>query len=221
MRTFVILLILSNLGYLGWTLYLPNEKEPVMVRAPARQTGDRLQLLEEIPEDQRRPIAGEAVPVNCLSLGVFNNTEGSDFLVSALLERGLQARVELQQSGQVSSFRVYMPPFNSGAAARQTLEKLQDEGFDSFIITTGEYSGGISLGLFTDEQRALVLQENLAASGYATSIENISTATNEIWVTIEGLSQALLEGSDLLDLLSEGLDLEVIEKPCEMLVSRP
>ena len=221
MRTFVILLILSNLGYLGWTLYLPNEKEPVMVRAPARQTGDRLQLLEEIPEDQRRPIAGEAVPVNCLSLGVFNNTEESDFLVSALLERGLQARVELQQSGQVSSFRVYMPPFNSGAAARQTLEKLQDEGFDSFIITTGEYSGGISLGLFTDEQRALVLQENLAASGYATSIENISTATNEIWVTIEGLSQALLEGADLLDLLSEGLDLEVIEKPCEMLVSRP
>jgi len=192
-----------------------------MVRAPARQTGDRLQLLEEIREDQRRPIAGEAVPVNCLSLGVFNNTEESDFLVSALLERGLQARVELQQSGQVSSFRVYMPPFNSGAAARQTLEKLQDEGFDSFIITTGEYSGGISLGLFTDEQRALVLQENLAASGYATSIENISTATNEIWVTIEGLSQALLEGSDLLDLLSEGLDLEVIEKPCEMLVSRP
>ena len=133
----------------------------------------------------------------------------------------MQARVELLQAGETSSFRVYMPPFNANTAARQTLEALQADGLDSFLITTGDLAGGISLGLFSQEASALGLQESLAAQGYATSIREVVTSSNEIWVTIEGISQDLLQGSELLDLLSEGLELEVIEKPCETIASRP
>jgi len=114
-----------------------------------------------------------------------------------------------------------MPPFNANTAARQTLEALQADGLDSFLITTGDLAGGISLGLFSQEASALGLQESLAAQGYATSIREVVTSSNEIWVTIEGISQDLLQGSELLDLLSEGLELEVIEKPCETIASRP
>ena len=114
-----------------------------------------------------------------------------------------------------------MPPFNSDIAARQTLEDLQGSTIDSFIITTGELAGGISLGVFSLENLALGHQESLAGQGFATSIQEIVISDNEIWVTIQGLSQALLEGSELLDLLSEGLELEVIEKPCETFASRP
>jgi len=217
MRTFAILLILANLAYLSWNIYAPRESEAVMVRTPGRQASRSLELLSEV-EKLDIPVLME--PLTCISLGVFNNTAESDFLVSALLERGLQASAELLPSAETANFRVYMPPFNSETAARQTLQTLQENEIESFIISSGDLSGGISLGLFSQQALALALQERLAGQGFATSIQDIVTANNEIWVTIKGLSQVLLEGSELLDLLSEGLELEVIEKPCETFASR-
>ncbi len=217
MRTFVILLLLANLAYLGWNLAVRQDSPPAPLLGPATQAGSTLQLVSEVP----LPEIPTTAPQSCISLGVFNNTGESDFLVSALLERGMQARAELVETEQSRGFRVFMPPFNSPAAARQTLDTLQAEGIESFIITTGNLSGGISLGVFSQQSLAIALQERLAGAGYATSIEEVVTAGNEIWVTIEGLSQALLEGSELLDLLTEGLDLEVVEKPCEIIASGP
>jgi len=218
MRTFIVLLILANLAYLGWNQTHSSQARQVLVRSPSEVADQTLQLLSEVPVPAEIPIETLG---SCISLGVFNTTEESDFLVSALLERGMEARVELLPTEGNARYRVYMPPFNSDTAARQTLADLQSSGFDSFIITTGDLNGGISLGLFAEEDRALGLQEDLASRGFPTSIQEISTADNEIWVTIQGLSQELLEGSELLDLLSQGLDLEVIEKPCETFASRP
>jgi hypothetical protein len=218
MRTFITLLILTNLAYFGWNLSRPQESRQTMVREPSVQASRTLQLLSET---QVENTSAAVEPAICISLGVFNNTEESDFLVSALLERGLEASPELLPSAENMNYRVYMPPFNSDIAERQTLEELRSSNIDSFIITTGEQAGGISLGVFSLENLALGHQENLAGQGFATSIQEIATSSNEIWVTIQGLSQALLEGSDLLDLLSEGLELEVIEKPCETFASRP
>ena len=218
MRTFITLLILTNLAYFGWNLSRPQEPRQTMVREPSVQASRTLQLLSEIQVDNP---SAPVEPAICISLGVFNNTQESDFLVSTLLERGLEASPELLPSAENMNYRVYMPPFNSDIAVRQTLEELQSSNIDSFIITTGEQAGGISLGVFSQENLALGHQENLAGQGFATSIQEIATSSNEIWVTIQGLSQALLEGSDLLDLLSEGLELEVIEKPCETFASRP
>ena len=215
MRTFVILLLLANLAYLGWNLAVREDSPRAASLRPATQARSTLQLVREVLLPEIPAVA----PQSCISLGVFNNTGESDFLVSALLERGMQARAELVETEQSRGFRVFMPPFNSPAAARQTLDTLQAEGIESFIITTGNLSGGISLGVFSQQSLAIALQESLAGSGYATSIEEVITAGNEIWVTIEGLSQALLEGSELLDLLTEGLDLAVVEKPCEIIAS--
>ena len=222
MRTFAVLLLLANLSYMAWNFYYPAEQSNVMVRAPSRQASRSLQLLSEVS-----PVTGSGQPglseqnelSSCISLGVFNNTDESDFLVTALLERGLQARAELLPTEETVNYRVYMPPFNSDTAARQTLNELQQSNIESFIITTGEFSGGISLGLFSQQELALGLQESLAGQGFATSIEDIVATSNEIWVTIEGLSQGLLQGSELLDLLSGGLELDVIEKPCETIAS--
>ncbi len=217
MRTFVILLVMANLVYLGWNLAMREDSPRVTPLRPVTKAESSLQLLTEVALPQNPQVATQS----CISVGVFNNTDESDFLVSALIERGIQARAELVEVEQSRSFRVFMPPFNSPAAARQTLGTLQADGIDSFIITTGNLSGGISLGVFSQQSLAFALQERLAGEGYATSIQEVVKTGNEIWVTIEGLSQALLKGSELLDLLIEGLALEVVEKPCEIIASGP
>lgn len=220
MRIFAFLLLLTNLVYFGWHWFIPDAGTDPVVTAPSLPAGQGLQLLDEV-EPMAPPEQAELAPQTCLSLGVFNSTDESDFLVSALRSRDMEASAELLDSGVAVNYRVYMPPFNSETAARQALEQLQTREVDSFIISNGELSGGISLGLFTQEELALALQEKLAADGFATSIQEIQTPKNEIWVTIRGLSQALFESSELVDLLTQGLDLDVIEKPCETIASRP
>jgi len=219
MRTFAVLLLLANLSYMGWNFYRPAEQDSVLVRTPSRPASRSLQLLSEVPRVMIPEQPEQSEPPSCISLGIFNSTAESDFLVTTLLERGLDARAELLATQESVNYRVYMPPFNSDTAARQTLKELQQNNIESFIITTGELSGGISLGLFSQENLAVGLQESLAGQGFATSIEDIVATSNEIWVTIEGLSQGLLQGSELLDLLSGGLELDVIEKPCETIAS--
>ena len=220
MRTFVILLVLANLVYLGWHWYTPAPGSG-QVRPPTQAAGRTLQLLGEVAGDPGAQAVAPAAAANrtCLALGVFNNTDESNFLISALQTRGLQAKTELIPSGVARTWRVYMPPFGSEPAADQALADLRSRNIDSFRITTGELAGGISLGLFTQENLAIGLQEDLAGQGFKTSIQAIETPRNELWVTIEGISQALLEGPDLLASLSQGLDLDVIEKPCETIAS--
>jgi cell division septation protein DedD len=220
MRIFAILLLLTNLAYFGWHWYSGQDAQSLPEEAPVRHNGQTLQLLSEL-EAEPVQVLEAPEPATCLSLGVFNSTDESDFLVSALRSRGMEAGAELLDSGITVNYRVYMPPFNSETAARQALEQLQSGGVDSFIISNGDLAGGISLGLFTQEELALALQEKLAGEGFAMSIQEIQTPKNEIWVTIRGLSQALFESSELVDLLTEGLDLAVIEKPCETIASRP
>ncbi len=134
----------------------------------------------------------ETVPLACLAVGSFQNVAESNELALTLRQQGFETEVELSEETQ-SEYRVYMPPFNSDAAARQTLANLLESGIDSFIITDGDLARGISLGVFTREASAYRLQEELAAQGYATGIQEIIRSNTEFWVLIRAASATELQ----------------------------
>ena len=140
--------------------------------------------------------AGEGIVAgavnSCLAFGVFDNIASSNALVTQLRQQGFQARVELQEQTD-SEYRVYMPPFTSDTAARQTLANLLENGVDSFLITDGDLARGISLGVFSQQNSAYRLQEELAAEGYATNIQEIVRSNTEFWVVVQSLTAASLE----------------------------
>ena len=140
--------------------------------------------------------AGEGIVAgavnSCLAFGVFDNIASSNALVTQLRQQGFQARVELQEQTD-SEYRVYMPPFTSDTAARQTLANLLEHGVDSFLITDGDLARGISLGVFSQQNSAYRLQEELAAEGYATNIQEIVRSNTEFWVVVQSLTAASLE----------------------------
>lgn len=197
-------------------------EQQVLVRSAIEQAPQSLVLLSELEELalRRRPESApilsspavteaevSAVPddtalisqneVNgtslaCLAVGTFQTVNESNELALALRQQGFMTNVELSEETQ-SEYRVYMPPFNSDAAARQTLANLLEGGIDSFIITDGDLARGISLGVFTQEASAYRLQEELAAQGYATGIQEIVRSNTEFWVLIRSASAVELE----------------------------
>ena len=217
MRNFAIGLVLLNLLFLSWNLgFLPGSgnADAVIIREPIQQAPQSLMLLSELSDLQlaentvsetiSETIAEEisVLPFNdfenaessvaCLAIGDFQNVTESNALVSELRLQGLQARIELLEQIE-SEYRVYMPPFTSDAAARQTLANLMGNGIDSFLISDGDLAQGISLGVFSAQPSAFGLQEELASGGYATNIQEIVRSNTEFWIVINSSTSSELE----------------------------
>lgn len=243
MRNFAICLLLLNLLYLAWNMgWIPGagSEEAVIVRNPMQPAPQSLVLLSELenmPPSAAVTTAGESQPAPanvtedvddntapglqepagaaaCLALGVFNTLNEANVFMAELSQQGYQTRLQLQEQTE-SEYRVYMPPFNSDAAARQTLASLLENGIDSFIISEGDLAQAISLGVFSQQESAYRLQEQLAAQGYATSILELVRSNTEFWVVVESSSSAELE--DLWQSLLAGRStLQQSENLCEI-----
>ena len=147
---------------------------------------------QETPEIPAIALEDEVSDTACLAVGDFENITVTNALLSELRQQGLQARIELIEQTD-SEYRVYMPPFTSDAAARQTLANLLENGIDSFLITDGDLAQGISLGVFTVQNSAFRLQEELASEGYATNIQETVLSNTEFWIVINSAAGSELE----------------------------
>ncbi len=236
------LLYLSwNMGVLPGS----DNSDEVIIREPNQQAPQSLVLLSEMEGEQleesavvgittevtteipSEPTIGDIFPqpslevgsdaesLTCLAIGDFENISVSNALVTELRQQGLQARVELQEQIE-SEYRVYMPPFTSDAAARQTLANLLGNGIDSFLITTGDLAQGISLGVFSQQSSAFSMQEELASEGYATNIQETVLSNTEFWIVINSATSTELEAL-WLTLLNSQPSLKQSENLCQII----
>lgn len=160
--------------------------------------------------------SGDAVSESaCLAIGDFGNITDSNARLAEIRQQGLQARVETVEQID-SEYRVYMPPFSSDAAARQTLANLLENGIDSFLITDGDLARGISLGVFSQQRSAFNLQGELASEGYATNIQEIVRSNTEFWIVINSATSSELEAL-WQTLLNTWPDLKQSENLCQII----
>jgi hypothetical protein len=238
MKSFAIGLFILNLLYLAWNieLFLGSESEQqVVVRNASQQAPQSLVLLNELEElpplrsqafieggseaayqdtEDTQQIRPDEVALACMALGGFADEDSSNDLLQTLARQGFQTNMEIREEID-SKYRVYMPPFNSDAIARQTLASLLESGIDSFIINDGELALGISLGVFTQQSSAYRLQEELAAQGYASGIQEIISSNTEYWILVRSASAADLQAL-WHNLSVSGNDLIRSENLCEI-----
>lgn len=243
MKNFAICLLLLNLLFLSWNMgVLPgsDNTDEIIVREPSQQAPQALVLLSEMGSEQLVEIASEGTSdvisdsaiaeilpqsalgadsdsesLACLAIGDFEDISVSNALVAELRQQGLQARVELQEQTE-SEYRVYMPPFTSDTAARQTLANLLANGIDSFLISAGDLAQGISLGVFSQQVSAFSLQEELASEGYATNIQETILSNTEFWIVIRSASRSELDAL-WLALLNSRASLKQSENLCQII----
>jgi hypothetical protein len=162
---------------------------------------------------------GAAVLPWCATAGVFPDLGAANGYRSDLARLGVTAVIETRQEPASSTWWVYMPAFNSEAAASAMLGELQAGGVDSYYMRTGEgdMAGGISLGVYSRRDSALIAQQQLADRGYPTSIREVERLGERHYVVLRMSDAAQREGLEWAGFIAANPGLEVTENACEMI----
>ena len=156
----------------------------------------RLQLLneKELASKSMPKVAalksskGEQV---CIAIGPLASGASAQNIISRLTAVDVQSSVSSVDIDGVPDYWVFMPPLPDHRTALSKIKELQSQKIDSFIITQGELENGISLGLFSEEYRAVKVQKDIVAKGYAVDVREVPRPHREYWVVVNAESKPL------------------------------
>lgn len=215
MRWLFLLLVMLNLMLGLYHLNKPPTIASITPGAsePARELDIKL-LSEARALVPRPPVAVQDAENACLYLGGFDEETIALDVQQRLLSLDLDARVESVDEAAGVDYWVYMPPLVSRQASLRQLRELQSRNIDSYIITVGDLSNGISLGIFSRRDSAESVVKRLQLVGYLVSIRELPRTHRRYWVAVEGASQRLLTEALLAELIVDFPGLGHRQMPC-------
>lgn len=173
-RAATLLLLVANLLLFAWTwTRAPDAASPRA--APALQASP-LVLLAELPaplpaavvaippdDSAHIPTAADAEASACQGIGPFSDREAVIAARDRLLDAGIAALPSAVDASQRLGFWVHTRPAATREAAVATIDRLRRAGIrDFYLVTDGEVSNAVSLGVFgrpeTAEQHAVRLR---------------------------------------------------------------
>ncbi|TVQ46387.1 MAG: SPOR domain-containing protein [Gammaproteobacteria bacterium] len=169
MRRLLLVLLLANLAMLAWRYWVlvPEPGEP-----PPSGQDSVLALVDEPRLDARPmdevpvadvPVADvPVVAVRCVSIGPFASPEVSARFAEELRGEGLSP-IQQAEEGQLWAGYWLVASFDSRDGARAAAERLREGGVPDAYVIPGEETFTVSLGLFTQRQRAERLRDQAEA----------------------------------------------------------
>lgn len=130
----------------------------------------------------------------CYVVGPFNDRDDARFMGVRADALGYQSRLLNMVTSVENDSWVYIPPLSNRQHSLQLLNELKERGVDGYILTQGEMSEGISLGLFNNKQSAEELNNKVRELGYDSMIKRVDRGVKAMWlefVQVEKLTQAI------------------------------
>lgn len=197
MRWVFIVLLMCNGIFFLWQNYLEKAEVPLesVAGAPAPADAPRLVLLREsldsaTPVDDRRVVVEkvEAAPEPsniCWQIGPFKEEVSGKQVVSRLAALDIRLKLQSLEIADKPDYWVLIPPRTSRREALKLLKELQIKKIDSFLITEGELENGISLGFFTQRDRAENIFNKRREQGYPAEMREVPRAHTELWAIFD------------------------------------
>lgn len=212
MRIAFAFLLLANIAWYGWTHWIATPDEaPVAAATPA---GRGLQLARVASPSKPKAPAAQGSN-HCLSLGPFNDLTDAARASTLLRENELEPRQRAGEGVVWKGFWVTLEGVPDRAAANAVIERLRRAGVaDAYAMPAEGKEVTISIGLFSERQRALRRLDDAKAVGLAPRIVDRERTGTVYWIDVDVVPPAQLP--DAARLQGEGgriLRLEV--KPCE------
>jgi len=192
MKIFFFLVLLVNIIFFLWEFKAEKDKVSISNKD---NTTEKILLLSEISEKElskRRTIAAaekqedvrqakilksqslieeqsnidlESKPF-CYQVGPFLNEILLDvWLASNEIDINSLTKVN-EMKKKITGFLVYYPQSDTYEQSKKNIKVLENKGFTDFwMFRKGELKGNISLGLFVEERRAIVLRDKLLTAG--------------------------------------------------------
>lgn len=216
MRWFFLLLVVLNLLYYVYEKQRePWQPETAVADGPVLLNASGLRLLSESAEPLQRTVEIDSEPADaCFFLGGFDDESMAAALQQRLLSLDIAASLQGIDATAGVDYWVYLPPLVSRQASLRQLRELQSRNIDSYIITVGDLSNGISLGIFSRRDSAESVVERLKRLDYSASIRELPRVHRKHWVRVPGELGARVTDGLLMNLMRDFSSLQHRQMPC-------
>jgi hypothetical protein len=201
MRTLSLLLILCNALFLVWSQLIDVNINP-LDRTPAVRADPppRIVLAREVRKDTSQTSAPTMPPPvtpasptttatssteshGCTSVGPFANLSEASQAQAALSAVGFSPRQRLEQGELWVGYWVSVQNLPNRDAAEEALQRLTESGItDVYLMPGSDPANVLSLGVFTDFQRAQRRVEEARGLGLQPQIDDRKRAGSVYWI---------------------------------------
>ncbi|MGH8243923.1 MAG: hypothetical protein ACRETY_11310 [Steroidobacteraceae bacterium] len=211
MKLALAVLLFANIAWYGWTHWIAAPDEPAATAAAA--DGKGLVLAREAAPAKPQVRADERQN-HCLSLGPFTDLTDAARASALLRENRLLPRQRAGEGVVWKGYWVTLENVPDRTAASAIIERLRRAGVgDAYVMPGDGRDVTISLGLFSERQRALRRIDDAKAIGLTPRIVDREREGTVYWIDVDVVPPAVLP--DAARLHGEGgriLRLEVT--PC-------
>lgn len=205
MRTLCLLLLLVNALFFGWAQLIDVNATDLQQRPTSANPPARIMLAREVPAGGMTELAEAAAatsgaapsvtpaseqpgkpPVICTSVGPFAESTEAATAEAALRKAGFQPRQRMVQGEMWVGYWVSVQGLPSREAANDALQLLSDKGMtDVYVLPNSEAGSVLSLGVFTDNQRAQRRADEARSVGLNPRIDDRKRSGSVYWVDVD------------------------------------
>jgi hypothetical protein len=176
-RVAFFVLLLANLAFFAWSQWLAP-KEASLPTSP-KVNAPRLQLAAEAPATSTASSGG-----SCVTVGPFATNELAARARQTLTDSGYPSAPRQEAIAIPDGFWVYLEAPSTEIGERRLLDRLHKGGFADAQAVGEPGSRRVSLGIFSDEQRAALQSERVARLGLLPQIEAREKQGTTMWLDL-------------------------------------
>jgi hypothetical protein len=205
------LLLFANIAWYAWANWVATPDEPAATAAAA--AGQGLVLAREAAPSTAPPRPAQGAN-HCLSLGPFNDLTDAARASALLRENQLEPRQRTGEGVVWKGYWVTLEGLPDRAAANAIIGRLRRAGVaDAYAMPGDGRDVTISLGLFSERQRALRRLDDVKAIGLEPRIVDRERSGTVYWIDVDVTPPAQLP--DVARLQAEvGRILRLEVEPC-------
>jgi SPOR domain len=198
MRTLSLLLILCNALFLVWSQLIDVNINPLDRTAVVRaDPPPRIVLAREVRKETTQTAVAESASTpsqpatvatasgshGCTSVGPFANLSEASQAQAALSAAGFSPRQRLEEGELWVGYWVSVQNLPNRDAAEEALQRLAEAGItDIYLMPGSDPANVLSLGVFTDFQRAQRRVEEARGLGLQPQIDDRKRAGSVYWI---------------------------------------
>lgn len=201
MRTFSLLLILCNALFFVWAQLIDVQVNPLdRVAASRANPPPRIVLAREVSKEPEQVAEAQAAPTaappaasddessgfGCTSVGPFANLSEASQAQAALSASGFSPRQRLEQGELWVGYWVSVQNLPNRDAAEEALQRLNEGGItDVYLMPGTDPPNVLSLGVFSDFQRAQRRVQEAQGLGLQPQIDDRKRAGSVYWIDVD------------------------------------
>lgn len=166
MKNLLLILVLANILYFVWGMYMDDASEPGVAVVSEAELGPPLDVTTNRDADAAASVgavlgSGEpsdlaaVVGRSCVTIGPFKSSDDADAAVMQYAGEGMRSSLRSMQGQIFVGHWVMIRGVVDRASGNETLTKLREGGLsDAYLVSSDEDGLSISLGLFGELEGA-------------------------------------------------------------------